>query len=49
MGRFRKYLGAIEKGMGVLLIVFAVLIGTNTIAWIAGFMIEYAPSLTSLS
>ncbi|SFK16134.1 cytochrome c-type biogenesis protein [Pseudovibrio ascidiaceicola] len=49
MGRFRKYLGAIEKGMGVLLIIFAVLIGTNTVSWIAEQMIEYAPGLTSLS
>ncbi len=49
MARFRRYLGAIEKGMGALLILFAVLIGTNSVSWIAEQMIKYVPGLTSLS
>ena len=31
--------------MGVLLIVFAILIATNTINWIANWMLEAAPDL----
>lgn len=40
MQRFRRHLGVMEKVMGGLLIVFAVLIGTNTINLIANWMIE---------
>ena len=45
MRGFRRYLPAVERAMGVLLIVFAVLIGTNTINWIANWMLEAAPDL----
>jgi cytochrome c-type biogenesis protein len=43
MQRNRKYLGYVEKIMGVMLILFAVLIATNSISYIAYFMIEYMP------
>lgn len=39
-GRNRKYLGHVEKVMGVMLIVFAVLIATNSVNRIAQWMIE---------
>jgi cytochrome c-type biogenesis protein len=45
MRRFRRHLPKVEKAMGVLLIVFALLIGTNTINWIANWMLEAAPGL----
>jgi cytochrome c-type biogenesis protein len=45
MRRFQRHLPLVEKAMGVLLIVFAVLIGTNTINWIANWMLEAAPDL----
>ena len=45
MKSFRKYLGLIEKLMGVLLIIFGILIGTNTINYIAQWMLEVAPDL----
>ena len=38
--RNRKYLGYVEKLMGVMLILFAVLIATNTVNLIAAWMIE---------
>lgn len=40
VGRNRKYLGLVEKAMGVMLIVFAVLIATNSISYIADFLIR---------
>ncbi|MEX5729358.1 cytochrome c-type biogenesis protein [Rhodovulum iodosum] len=43
MQRNRKYMGHVEKAMGVMLILFAVLIATNSVAYIAQFMIEKAP------
>ena len=43
MARFRKHLGTVEKAMGVLLIVFGVLIATNTINYIAFWMLETFP------
>lgn len=48
MQRNRKYLGHVEKIMGVLLIVFAILIATNSVSWIAQLMIDIFPSFTSL-
>ena len=45
MRGFRRHLPTVEKAMGVLLIVFAVLIGTNTINWIAFWMLEIGPDL----
>lgn len=45
MKRFRKHLGTIEKVMGVMLILFGVLIATNSINYIAQWMLEVAPDL----
>ncbi len=45
MKSFRRYLPWVERAMGVLLIVFAVLIGTNTINYIAQWMLEVAPGI----
>lgn len=43
MKRFRKYLGIMEKIMGVFLIVFGLLIATNSMNIIAQWMLEYIP------
>jgi len=43
MQRNRKYLGLVEKVMGVMLILFAVLIATNSMNYIANLMLEYIP------
>ncbi|HDR29793.1 cytochrome c biogenesis protein CcdA [Rhodovulum tesquicola] len=43
MQRNRKYLGHVEKVMGGMLILFAVLIATNSVAYIAQFMIDHVP------
>ncbi len=48
MQRNRKYLGYVEKAMGVMLIVFAILIATNSINYIANFMIEYVPWFSTI-
>ena len=48
MARFRRHLGLIEKLMGVLLIVFAILIATNTINYIAQWMLETFPSFSAV-
>lgn len=43
MKRFRKHLGLVEKAMGVLLILFAVLIATDSVNLIAQWMLEHVP------
>ncbi len=43
MSRFRPYLGIIEKLVGALLIVFGILIATNSINVIAQWMLEHVP------
>ncbi len=43
MARFRKHLGLIEKAMGGLLILFGVLIATNSINHIAQWMLDHIP------
>jgi cytochrome c-type biogenesis protein len=48
MQRNRKYLGYVEKVMGVMLILFAVLIATNSINYIANFMIKYVPWFSTI-
>ncbi|TCO73023.1 cytochrome c biogenesis CcdA family protein [Rhodovulum euryhalinum] len=48
MQRNRKYLGHVEKAMGVMLILFAVLIATNSISYIAQFMIDHVPWFTRI-
>ncbi len=44
----RKYMGLVEKGMGIMLIVFAVLIATNSMGYIANAMIRWFPSFSTL-
>ncbi|MDQ7080296.1 MAG: cytochrome c biogenesis protein CcdA [Paracoccaceae bacterium] len=44
----RKYLGHVEKVMGGLLILFAVLIATNSVSRISQFLIDYFPGLLSI-
>ncbi|MEZ5779572.1 MAG: cytochrome c biogenesis protein CcdA [Paracoccaceae bacterium] len=46
MSRYRKYLGHVEKVMGVMLILFAVLIATGSVNAIADFMIRNMPWTT---
>lgn len=43
MSRFRRHLGMMEKLMGALLILFGVLIATNSVNLIAQWMLEYMP------
>ena len=45
---FRQHLGVIEKVMGGLLIVFAVLIATDSINVIADWMLSIAPDIGTL-
>ena len=42
---FRRHLQTVERGIGVMLIVFAILIATNSINEIANWMLQYAPDL----
>lgn len=48
MQRNRRYLGYVEKAMGVMLILFAVLIATNALTYIADWMIRYVPWFTTI-
>lgn len=48
MVRFRSHFGLIEKAMGALLIVFGILIITNSVNYIAQWMLEIAPNLWPL-
>ncbi|MBK5934174.1 cytochrome c-type biogenesis protein [Rhodovulum imhoffii] len=48
MQRNRRYLGHVEKAMGVMLILFAGLIATNSVAVIAQFMIDNVPWFSKL-
>ena len=43
MGRFRRHLGLVEKLMGALLVLFGVLIATNTVNIIAQWMLDNIP------
>ncbi|MCV6547116.1 MAG: cytochrome c biogenesis protein CcdA [Cohaesibacter sp.] len=47
MMRFRKHLASIEKAMGLLLILFALLIATNSVRFIAQWMLEVMPGFMS--
>ncbi len=42
---FRRYLGAVEKAMGGFLVLFGVLIGTNTVNYIAEWMLRVGPDI----
>jgi len=46
MAKFRRHLGKVEKVMGVLLIVFAILIATQTVNYIGFWMLETFPIFT---
>jgi cytochrome c-type biogenesis protein len=48
MKGFRQYLPAVEKGIGVMLIAFALLIGTGSINYIAEWMLSVAPDFGTL-
>ena len=43
MAKFRRHLGTVEKGMGVLLIIFGVMIATNTINYIGFWLLNTFP------
>ena len=43
MARFRRHLGLVEKLMGAFLILFGLLIATNSINLIAQWMLETIP------
>jgi cytochrome c-type biogenesis protein len=45
MQRFKHHLGTVEKVMGGFLVIFAVLIATDSINYIAGFMLKIAPDI----
>lgn len=47
-GHFRKHLGKMEKVMGLLLILFAILILTGSVNEIANWMLEAFPSFQSI-
>lgn len=48
MSKFRRHLGLIEKIMGALLIIFALLIATNSMNVIAQWMLEVAPNFGAM-
>jgi cytochrome c-type biogenesis protein len=48
MSGFRRHLGRVEKVMGGLLVVFGVLIGTNSVNYIAQWMLNIAPEIGTL-
>ena len=48
MQRFRRHLGTVEKVMGAMLVLFGVLIATNSINVIAQWMIETFPVFLSI-
>jgi len=48
MARFRRHLGLIEKLMGALLVLFGVLIATNSINIIAQWMLENIPWFSTI-
>lgn len=48
MARFRSHLGLVEKIMGGFLVLFGVLIATNSINIIAQWMLEYLPWMNAI-
>ncbi|MEP1694908.1 MAG: cytochrome c biogenesis protein CcdA [Paracoccaceae bacterium] len=48
MARFRRHLGLVEKLMGAFLILFGVLIATNSINFIAQWMLENIPWFSTI-
>lgn len=49
VGRFRRYLPWVERAMGVLLLLFAVLIATDSVNAIAQWLIDTFPIFTTLT
>ncbi len=45
MKGFRRHLPTVEKVMGVLLIIFGIMIGTNTVNLIAEWMLRFMPAI----
>jgi cytochrome c-type biogenesis protein len=48
MQKKRKYIGHVEKAMGVMLILFSILIATNTMNYIANLMLIYVPWFSTI-
>ncbi len=48
MARFRRHLGVVEKIMGALLVLFGILIATNSVNVIAGWMLKYIPWFSTI-
>ena len=48
MAKFRQYLGMVEKGMGAMLILFGILIATNSMNVIAQWMLKVMPNWITL-
>ncbi|WP_414897453.1 cytochrome c biogenesis CcdA family protein [Rhodovulum sp. YEN HP10] len=48
MQRNRRHLGHVEKAMGAMLVVFAVLIATNSVGYLAQVLIDTVPWFTTL-
>ncbi len=48
MRGFRQYLGLVEKIMGIFLIIFAILIATNSMNYIAQWMIKVFPNFGAI-
>ena len=48
VSRHRNKLQYVEKIMGAMLVLFAILIATNSVAYIAQWMIEYMPWMASI-
>lgn len=46
--RFRRHLGSVEKAMGVFLILFAILIATDSVNQIAAWMLETFPAFQTM-
>lgn len=46
--RFRQHLGKVEKAMGVFLILFAVLIATDSVNYIAAWMLDIFPAFQAI-
>lgn len=49
IAKFRKHLSAVEKSMGLMLILFAVLIATNSVNYIAQWMLETFPIFMAIA
>ncbi|MBL3566735.1 sulfite exporter TauE/SafE family protein [Rhodovulum sulfidophilum] len=48
MQRNRRHLGHVEKAMGAMLVVFAILIATNSVGYLAQVLIDNVPWFTTL-